>query len=96
MLIIQRSLANDPRCDFRAVEEAWSKRVVFSFYGCFADLWEMNVRVLCSHPHPVGSSTITAEVSYFHTPLRQKAKTQLRVMRADPATVPVSGWASPL
>lgn len=27
----------------------------------------MDVRVLCPHPHPVGSSTITAEMFYFHT-----------------------------
>lgn len=54
MLIIQRSLASDPRFVFRAVKEAWRKR---------ADSWEMDVRVLCPHPTPSHRSVLLSHHS---------------------------------
>lgn len=84
------------RCVFRAVEEAWNKRFVFSFYGFFADSWEMNVRVLCPHPHPRSSSAITEEVLYFHSTEIENKNPALRVLWGRLATLPVSGWATPL
>lgn len=84
------------RCVFRAVEEAWNTRFVFSFYVFFADSWEMNVGGLCPHPHPRSSSTITEEVLYFHSTEIENKNPALRVLWGRLATLPVSGWATPL